>query len=308
MLTVSSPNTLLQVDTVRPAGTPVEFIPNVEFDSLSEDELRQIPAGTSLYSDRDDEAQIEPTEVGDLQMLHSLPLLSAAGECFLFRKLNYLKSLAEQARQKLDRRTLATDQINGFENLLADADAVRNHLAECNMRLVIWIARKFATNHAEFDELVSEGSMILLRAIDKFDYSRGFRFSTYVTHSVQRHFFRFSNQRKRRIQMELGSSSELLNGAPAVEDDSVDHEAVMEEERRVARLVARMDECLDEREQVIVRRRFGIDSVGVVRTLRDVASELGLSKERVRQIQVVAVDKLRDFFGELGAGALDTSA
>jgi DNA-directed RNA polymerase sigma subunit (sigma70/sigma32) len=73
-------------------------------------------------------------------------------------------------------------------------------------------------------------------------------------------------------------------------------------EGRVEDLVERMGECLDDRERFVIRERFGLGEGNVVRTLRDIAREIGLSKERVRQIQIAAVEKLRDFFDRIGAG------
>ena len=286
-----------QYDTHSGSMPDVDFIPNQEFATLSDVEVLQIPVGATLYSDREDGGLTDVTQVGDFDCLHSLPLLSATGESFLFRKMNYLKFRAAQLRESVIGN--AAVDVDQFHNLMADADAVRNHIAECNLRLVISIARKFATSQSDFDELMSEGNMILLKAIDKFDFSRGFRFSTYATHSVQRHFYRVSKQRLRRRNMEFSSSVELLNELPQPEAEVIDADTLAQEERRLKELIARMDECLDEREQLIIRERFGIGNGGNSRTLRCVAGDVGLSKERVRQVQMIALEKLRGFFGEL---------
>ena len=141
--------------------------------------------------------------------------------------------------------------------------------------------------------------MILLKAIDKFDFARGFRFSTYATHAVQRHFYRVSQKSVRRYKMELGAPIEMINALPAAESVDEDSSAIEFQEQRIKSLLAKMDQCLDEREQTIVRRRFGIGVFVDSQTLREVALEVGVSKERVRQIQIVAIEKMRDFFADV---------
>lgn len=272
---------------------PVSYIHNPAFEDGAPEDFICISEG-SIYSDRHSEETLELDGCGDFELLTDLPLLSPAGETFLFRKMNYLKFCAEQARRL---NTEAGDEQ--YRRCLEDADSVRNHIAECNLRLVISIARKFSNSNCDFDDLMSEGNEILLKAITKFDFSRGFRFSTYATHSVQRHFFRYTQRQQKRNMVEYRSAVEILNEVPADELDPLIAQWIQEEER-ISELVARMAERLDEREQVVISGRFGLSTGGVVRTLRELATDLGLSKERVRQLQIAAVDKLRDLFDDLG--------
>lgn len=274
----------------------VEFIPNDEFKTLNKAEVMSLPTGTSLYSDRDQTGLARVTRTGDFDALKTLPLLSLVGEPFLFRKMNYLKFLATRIRDDTDGSAAS---IAEFMKLVDDADAVRNHLAECNLRLIISIARKYSTIHGDFDELVSEGNMILLKAIDKFDFARGFRFSTYATHAVRRHFYRYCQKTTNRRKLESGGSCEfILHELPASDPEQIDQSSLEYEEQRLKRLIAKIYVCLDERERTIVQRRFGIPT-GTTQTLREVAKHIGVSKERVRQIQNAALEKIRSFCGEL---------
>jgi len=282
----------------------IEFIPNEEFELLDEEEFLWMDGSMTLYSDRDDRGQVEATEIGDFRCMGALPLLSPTGESFLFRKLNYLRFRAVKLRDAIlagDLPATNEDQLRWF---LSEADDVRNHIAECNLRLVLSIVRRFAATETEFDDLASEGLTIMLKAIDKFDFSRGFRFSTYATSSVQRHFYRVSKQKMRRYRMEVGASTERLNQLPMRTGASEEPAARMADVIQIKTLVSRMDECLDDREQRIIQKRFGIGTDGVPKTLRDVASDVDLSKERVRQIQLTAFRKLRKFFGELQSDLL----
>ena len=279
-------------------ASPIFFLASDEFQSADEYSLLFLAPGESIYSDGDDLVG-EITQSGDYESLRGLPLLSPSGEVFLFRKMNYLRFQAESLRQQLSQQNeVSSESMGHLSALIEDADAVRNHIAECNLRLVISIARKFSASSCDFDELMSEGNEILLKAINKFDFSRGFRFSTYATHSVQRHFYRYTQRQLKRNTVEYKSSVELLNEIPNAETDLVIAQWV-KEEQRVTSLISQMTERLDEREHRIVVARFGLSTDGVVKTLRELSSEMGLSKERIRQIQIIAIDKLRDLFDEL---------
>ena len=284
---------------------PVIFIENGSFQNASSDDMLSLPVGSSIYADCVQNEMMHLDGVGDFEMLTDLPLLSPEGETFLFRKMNYMRFQAEQVRLLLLNSTGSRKLQNTLRSLLHDAESVRNHIAQCNLRLVISLARKFSNSSCDFDELMSEGNEILLKAITKFDFSRGFRFSTYATHSVQRHFYRFAQRQKRRNSVEFKSGVEFLNEVPATEEDPVISEWVREE-HRVSELIMRMAECLDEREQMVIVGRFGLSENRVVKTLRELATDLGLSKERVRQLQIAAVDKLREFFEELEPGLVST--
>lgn len=277
---------------------PVSYIFSSEFDEADHDKMTQLTDGRSIYADRDSESTIDVGGSGNFDTLRDLPLLSATGEAFLFRKMNYQKHRAEQARANLASGDLSEENQFDFEDFLEDAETLRNHIAECNLRLVISIARKFSTSTCDFDELMSEGNEILLKAITKFDYSRGYRFSTYATHAVQRHFYRYTQRKHKRDSVEYRSSVELLNELPQADADELIQQWVQEEERMSA-LIAQMADRLDEREHRIVAARFGLTTNGVTKTLRELSAELDLSKERVRQLQIAAVEKLRDLFDDL---------
>lgn len=280
--------------TVLEQLAPIDYIHSDEFALAEPDAFHSLEVGEVLYEDGDDAVPMDIDAGGDFETLRNLPILSAAGETFLFRKMNFLKYRAEQFRLSLAASDEADDVAREIRWLLQDAETVRNHIAECNLRLVISLARKFATGHADFDELMSEGNEILLKAISKFDYSRGFRFSTYAVHSVQRHYFRYLQRGLKRQQRERRTSSEMMQEVPEGEVDVLIQQWV-QEEGRMGILVGRMAECLDERERFIVVERFGLDG-GSAKSLRELSEEMKLSKERIRQLQIVAVEKLRDVF------------
>ncbi|RLS54657.1 MAG: hypothetical protein DWH91_11265, partial [Planctomycetota bacterium] len=121
-----------------------------------------------------------------LTPLFRKPLLTRAGESHLFRLMNYCRYRANTLRSQLDPQKPKRRLVEEIEALLARAEDSRRTITESNLRLVASIARNLVTRTLDFEELLSEGNLVLLGAIDKFDFSRGFRFSTYATHAVQR--------------------------------------------------------------------------------------------------------------------------
>ncbi len=229
--------------------------------------------------------------------LYETRLLSAKGEAALFRKMNYLKYLANGQRSSIDPSHPCESQIDKIESLLKEAREVRTQLVKSNLRLVVSIARRYADEAISFDELVSEGNLILLNAVEKFDYSRGFRFSTYLTHAVQRHYYRQFQKAQRRSKKEVVTSEEILREAAA--DTTHSDQDEIAAKSAVSKLFATMKDRLDDRECYIVRERFGFNAAGKVRTLQSLSGDLGICKERVRQLFHTAVAKLRDLACEL---------
>lgn len=220
------------------------------------------------------------------------PLLTFEQEQVLFLALNLARYRVNRLRCRLSAETPDVKIMNQIEQKLELVEKIRSQLVRSNLRLVSNLARKFSSSFGEVDEFSSDGSMILLGAIDRFDYSRKLRFSTYATHSIQRHFFRSWKVRQRRKERFPSAVSELLNEVPE-RDSQVrfcdDPESVVRD------LMLQAKDVLDDREYQIVGQRFGISGLNPDgQTLREIASDLGISKERVRQLQMKALDKLRE--------------
>jgi RNA polymerase sigma factor (sigma-70 family) len=220
------------------------------------------------------------------------PLLSFEQEQVLFLALNLARYRINRLRSRLSAETPDIRIMNQIEQKQELVEKIRSQLVRSNLRLVSNLSRKFSSSFGEIDEFSSDGSMILLGAIDRFDYSRKLRFSTYATHSIQRHFFRTWKVRQRRKERFPSAVSELLSEVPE-RDSQVrvcdDPESVVRE------LMLQAKEVLDDREYQIVGHRFGIGGLNPDgQTLREIAAELGISKERVRQLQMKALDKLRE--------------
>jgi RNA polymerase primary sigma factor len=219
---------------------------------------------------------------GKLSALYRAPLLTPARERALFLQFNYHKYLFVHARRRLDPEWARSRDLARLERHLADARRVKNELVEANLRLVASVARKHLRPGVELAELLSEGHVTLMRAVEAFDVHRGFRFSTYATLALMKAFARGVSV--------AGRGSQAAAALPEVADPASRRglETVADRD-----LLARLLDRLDTRERTVLREHFGLDGRPAGGTYADVARALGLSKERVRQIEQTALAKLR---------------
>ena len=122
--------------------------------------------------------------------LYEVPLLTREQEAHLFRKMNYLKYEASKLRDTLDVDRPKRRLMDRIENLYEESVATKNQIISANLRLVVSIAKRYVGPAVDFFELVSDGNLSLIRAVEKFDVSRGNRFSTYATWAIVKNFAR----------------------------------------------------------------------------------------------------------------------
>lgn len=225
-----------------------------------------------------------------------MPLLSLVEEQYLFAWMNFLKRRAERNRQQLSLNQPNQALIDQIESDLRDATTTRNRIVQSNLRLVVALSKKLsATKQAgaldQMSELISEGTLPLIRSVELFDVSLGNRFSTYATWAVRNQMFRFLKRRDSRIES-VGGEDDLWTNR------LVDDRGVPEEDERLAaqrgELVQRLLSQLSERERIVVASRFGLEGHPQGQSLNDIAQQLGLSKERVRQIVIASLEKLHE--------------
>jgi RNA polymerase sigma factor (sigma-70 family) len=227
----------------------------------------------------------------DLAELTEATRLSAAQEFALFDRL---RELERYARFVSDLAAVAEEEVSPLrgENraALAQARDIRDAIVRVFLKLAAGAVRPFLCPRFSFDELNSEACITLLKSVEMFDHQRGFRFSTYATTAIRRQLERYVINR-RREQRHLGGGAvdqfDGVQGRPACSS--------AEETRRGAWLCSLWETFsrLGDRDQRILTRRFGLDADVGAATLQILADELGVSRERVRQLESRALKRLR---------------
>lgn len=244
-----------------------------------------------------------PDSSADVARMCQTPLLSHADEVFLFCSMNYLKFRAATLRASLNpQKPTPLALVEEIESLLDQAALVRNHILRANLRLVISIAKKFVNAANTFEDLVSEGNLSLLRAAEKFNFSLGNRFSTYATRAIRNNLFHYVSDGHRRRQRFQVAEDDCLRSAP----DRRGSEHVDETLLRVARgTVERLLAALDPQKRAVLQGRFGLTADGKPMTLKTIAGDMGVSRERVRQIEARALREMRELAKDLRLAAVD---
>ncbi len=203
----------------------------------------------------------------------------------LFLKYNYARWMLHKAQERKGAAGRKAQEL--WKNRVL---AAREEIVQANMALVLAMVRRVRFPNVELDELVSEGSMALLRSIDKFDISRGFRFSTYSCRAILQSFTRLIQkeaQHKRRFPVQFEAELETVNQAYNPETPGPDNREL------VRTILTRNLADLTPLEQSIVKQRFAIDSPPERRKMKTIASEQGYTTRKVRQIMRRAFRKIR---------------
>ena len=131
------------------------------------------------------------------------PLLTAVEEIDLAKRIELGKRADERLKQEGVRESYAESWIVRMERLIAEGQAAREHLGRANTRLVVSIAKRYMGQGLPFPDLIQEGNVGLMRAVDKYDYKRGNRFSTYATWWIRQAITRALAQKTRTIRIPL---------------------------------------------------------------------------------------------------------
>ncbi len=265
----------------------IDFIPNATFEVSK---FQPISPASDAFSGNDSIDSLPCELPAHLARLCSADLLTREDESVLFRQMNFYKFLASEHRSSLDILDPDPQTLDSIEFMLGQARSIRDHIIQANLRLVMSIVKKFVTPSQSFDELFSEGTVTLMQAVEKFDFDRGFRFSTYAYRSISRTAYQFvALAREEEARMVRDADEWAFGQCDEPQISSISDRLL----NGLRELTTTMLNSLDRRERFIIRSRFALGSHHRVRTFQDLANKLGVSKERVRQIEARAVGKLQ---------------
>ena len=274
----------------------IEFVASDEF--LEQDVKERILAEPLDKSEPSAFRNVEPIKLTGSSLseyVHTLtdaPVLNREDEVELFRRYNYLKFLACQSLAGIKLSKASGTMLSKIESYLARAEDLKRRIIEANLRLVVNIARKHTLSGANLLDLVSEGNISLMRAVEKFDYSRGFRFTTFASWAITKNYARKIPDQIGRLGKATKASLANIHRELKTED-AADFAAI---ERAHHSLTQVIKDNLTKREQYVIVNRFGLVGPPIkkeTKTLVQIGRELNLSKERIRQIELLALQKLR---------------
>ncbi len=188
-----------------------------------------------------------------------------------------------------------------LENGDKDARAI---LIERNLRLVAHVCKKYSNNNADLDDLISIGTIGLIKGIDSFDCKKGVRLATYVSRCIDNEilmYFRSSKKLNAEVYLEDTIGKDKDDNTVSLQEVLENNERSIEDEVdlkfKIKKLYERMKEVLKDREFGIITMRFGLDGKKP-RTQEQIAKMLGISRSYVSRIETKAIGKLAKEFKE----------
>ena len=274
---------LLLVENFNYMDSPTFRHKRVEEELFTEDAERELPL-TSWY---------QPTRDDVLDSSTSAPqLMKSPEERLMFLRFNFCKRKLSRLKTAITKDGLTRESALEFLQWHRKFEHFREYLVRTNLALVLAMAKRTRLGDVDFAEVVSEGNMALLRAVDKFSIDRGFKFSTYACRAILKAFSRTAmkaSKHRTRFPLEFEPEMEKSDWADkrrdAIEDDCIDE---------LKAIVDRNLADLSSVEQTVIRRRFNWEQAEESPlTLEEVGKIIGVTKERVRQIQNKALAKIR---------------
>jgi len=293
-----------------------------------------------------DEISADDTVSLYLKQMGQVPLLTAQEEVEIAKKIEQ----GCEARRKIRERSYRDEEERDhLEDIVYMGELARGQLVEANTRLVVSVAKKYVGQGVPFLDLIQEGNIGLMKAVEKFDYHRGYKFSTYATWWIRQGITRALAQQSRLIRLPVHAGDQIRRvyriaeqleqesgrkpTAEEIADQATLPTSKVEQLLRISRYPVSLERpvgddgdtefgdfiedeespppsdlasqqvlretlesvmtALSPREARILRLRFGLRD-GRAHTLEEVGEKFGLTRERIRQIEHQALDRLRN--------------
>jgi RNA polymerase sigma factor (sigma-70 family) len=227
----------------------------------------------------------------DLHGIFNQPVMPQELEIDAFRRMNYLRFKARRLQKQLDIYEARSTDLAEIEDLLTQAHLLKNQLVQSGLRIAVHVARKHQRPGLPLPELISDANIWLMRSVERFDFARNVKFSTYASYAIMKNFARGRTEQIARPDRRLLTGqdeflSQVNNRDGVSSSDRLDNITVQGE------LLSVIDE-LPTRERDLVVAHYGLDQTQPALSLSELGLKMGLTKTRVRQIETRALRKLR---------------
>jgi RNA polymerase sigma factor (sigma-70 family) len=244
----------------------------------------------------------------ELRQFYCEPLLSKSQEFHLFRKLNFFKYKAFRFYNWYCKAKLNKLKISFIENL-KESHAIRNLIVCCNTRLAAGVYKKRKDLYGDaVDNLLSDCFTNIIKAVDGFDFRRGFKFSTYCTWVLMNNSLRDYQVDKKFTDM-FATNIEDIGSNEAGDSEAIEKDLLHEKASSIQKDILSIIKILtdrDPREAEIVSECFGLKD-GKKKTLKELSENMNITKERVRQIRNGAIEYIQELIrlGHLDCRGVD---
>lgn len=196
------------------------------------------------------------------------------------------------------------DEAEAIANIKTNSES-KNLLIEHNLRLVVYISKKFENTGVGIEDLVSIGTIGLIKAVNTFNIEKNIKLATYASRCIENEILMYirktGNSRTdisidEPINVDWDGNELLLSDVLSVDTDSVNKNI---EEREEKRLILKAISSLSAREEEIVRLRFGLTPDGKEKTQKEIADKLGISQSYISRIEKKIMERLKIMLGDL---------